>query len=70
MACDMCGKAVSDTAALVDGYATDEIKQVCPSCEKQINRFVWKARKLSNNFIFNLAKEMMQDERKRSGVFK
>ena len=70
MACDVCGKAVSETAALNDTYRTDEIKQVCSSCEKQITDFMWKARKLSNSFVFNLVKEMMQDKRKRSGVFK
>jgi hypothetical protein len=38
MACDICGKKGTTLSDLLDAYKTDDIKSICPACEKIVNR--------------------------------
>lgn len=37
MACDICGKVGTTLTPLRDIYQTDDIKDICPDCEKIVN---------------------------------
>lgn len=38
MACDICGKTGARLNDLRDAYQTDDIKSICPECEKIVNK--------------------------------
>jgi hypothetical protein len=38
MACDICGKTGTPLSDLREIYQTDEIKVMCPDCEKVVNK--------------------------------
>ena len=37
MACDICGKKGTSLTDLLDQYQTDDVKSICPECEKVVN---------------------------------
>lgn len=38
MACDICGKTGTPLGELINLYQTDDIKAICPDCEKVVNK--------------------------------
>lgn len=64
MACDICGKTGTNLVDLLPAYQTDDIKDICPSCEKIVNRKHGKLLSMVLNIKAELLKNFMQ-ERKR-----
>jgi ribosome-binding protein aMBF1 (putative translation factor) len=51
MACDICGKTGTHLVDLTNTYKTAEIQQVCPDCEKVLNKHVAKLRSVTGNIL-------------------
>jgi hypothetical protein len=67
MACDLCGAKGTPLANLLDGYKTEDIKAVCPACEKELNAKLWKIRAVLDGSMRTLLKRWMGE--KRAAVF-
>ncbi len=63
MACDICGKPAGNPETLVERYATEDIKEICSSCMKQVNDHLWKLRAMSNKMNESFLKQFMQNLR-------
>lgn len=50
MACDVCGKAVTDLVALREAYQGPTIKMVCRDCETEANKKLWEFRKIAQRW--------------------
>jgi hypothetical protein len=59
MACDMCGKVGVSLNSLLESYQTDDIKDICPTCEKEVNKQLSKLRSWTMKFTRNKLKEYM-----------
>lgn len=67
MSCDICGKVCGYTEVLVpllEGYQTDEIKQICSKCESNVNRHLFKLKNLSDGWVRLMLKMWMMNTRK------
>lgn len=49
MACDICGNNKESLADLRAIYQTDKVKQVCPACEKVLNKELSKLQSVVSN---------------------
>lgn len=67
MACDICGRNDKELTDLLEGYRTENIKQLCPSCEKIINDHLWKIRAVTMNINRSLLKRFMEAIKVRHG---
>lgn len=63
MACDLCGAKGTPLADLLDGYKTDDIKAVCPECERVLNKKLWKIRAVLDGSMQSLLKRWMGERR-------
>ena len=59
MACDICGKRGTSLTDLLDGYATAEIKSICPDCARIVNDKVWAIRSVTDGMTKTLIKRFM-----------
>lgn len=51
MACDICGKVGVSLVPLNTDYQTDAIKDICGTCESEVNTQLWKIRTLNHGFL-------------------
>jgi len=63
MACDICGKTGTPLADLMESYQTDEIKAICPACEKVVNDQKNKLQKWTGTLLSRLVKKFMHARR-------
>lgn len=69
MACDICGVVGTTLEPLHDQYQTREIKQICPSCARDVNAQLWKIRAINQSFLkVWLAKFMTNRKNKKGGA--
>lgn len=61
MACDICGKRGTSLAELRSVYQTDEIKAVCPDCEKVINGKLSALQKWASTAVRQLLKLFIRE---------
>ena len=66
MACDICGKVGTPLADLLDSYKTDEIKAICPECEKIVNAQKRKLQSWTFTLLERLLKQFMLVRRGKS----
>ena len=59
MACDACGKTGTSLSDLRSIYQTDEVKVVCPDCEKIINKQLGKLQTATSNIQISLLKRFV-----------
>ncbi len=59
MACDICGKTGTELIDLLDVYRTSEIKQICPSCVKEVEKCLFKIKALSAKMTSSLFSRFM-----------
>ena len=48
MACDICGKTGVYLEDFRKEYQTDDIKQACSKCVKEVNDHIWKIRHMND----------------------
>ena len=67
MACDICGKTDSGVRLvdLLKEYTTDDIKQMCLSCEKEVNDHLWKLRLMTAKMNQTWLKRFMEAMKER-----
>lgn len=63
MACDTCGKTGVDLVKLLDTYKTEEICDVCKDCEREINKQLWKIKKITGDIQQGLLRRFMTNMR-------
>ncbi len=63
MACDVCGKTGTDLVDLLSTYQTADIKSICPSCEKIVNRKHGKLLSMVLNIKAELMKNFMKERK-------
>lgn len=66
MACDTCGKTGVDLESVMPDYQTDDIKQICRSCNQLISDHRWKVRRMQNIMLFGMVKGFMVNFRERN----
>ena len=66
MACDICGKVGTPLADLLEPYQTDEIKAICPECEKVVNDQKRKLQSWTSTLLARLLKQFMRARRNKS----
>ena len=57
--CDICNEHPSAIVDLKQQYQTEDIKQICPSCEKVINKQLGKMHQLAAEMNQSLIKRFM-----------
>lgn len=65
MSCDMCQKTGTELNSLLGIYQTDEIKMLCPECEKIITKQLKRAQSVAHNIQCGLLKRFMAEFRKK-----
>ena len=60
MACDICSGNEKSLVDLRDEYKTENVRQICPSCEKVINDHLWKIRAVTTKINQSLLKRFME----------
>lgn len=60
MACDICSKNEKTLVDLRQEYQTENVKQICPECEKTINDHLWKIRAVTTKMNQSLLKRFME----------
>jgi len=60
MSCDICGENKLPVTTLREIYQTDEIKQVCPKCETEVNDHLWKLKNCDSTWIQRMLKKWME----------
>lgn len=63
MACDLCGKTGTRLADLLSIYATNDIKCICPACEKTVNRHLFKMKDVGDNMVRRLFKMYLRERK-------
>ncbi len=63
MACDICGKTGTRLEDLLSIYQTDDIKQICPECGKDVNKQLDKIKKLTSGLTRTFLKRFMKIKR-------
>jgi hypothetical protein len=63
MACDICNKKGVYLDDLHDWYQTDDIKQVCGDCTKDLNRQISKIKVMNQGFLERLIKRYMANKK-------
>lgn len=66
MACDICGKVGTPLADLLEPYQTDDIKAICPECERVVNNQKSKLRRWTDTLLARLLKQFMLVRRGKS----
>lgn len=61
MSCDICGANDKPLTNLLDTYRTKEIAQICPECEKIVNRKLLDIRVLTHGILKDLMKRFMAE---------
>ena len=59
MACDICSENGKTLVDLRPEYQTENVKQICPECEKTINYHLWKIRSVTTKMNQSLLKRFM-----------
>jgi hypothetical protein len=59
MSCDICGANDKPLVDLIDTYKTKEIAQICPECEKIVNRKLSDIRVLTHGILKDLMLRFM-----------
>lgn len=65
MSCDLCGKTGVELVYLRTSYQTESIKQICTSCEKEVDNHLDKIKSLSFNWVARVLKIWMRRRRMR-----
>jgi len=65
MACDICGKVGTYFEPLRDRYQTEEIKQACSDCVKEINDHIWKIREMNSKIEQSFIRKFMANMKRR-----
>lgn len=60
MACDLCAARGTRLIDLLSDYATDDVKQICPACEKVVNDHLWKVRAVTANMNKSLLRRFIE----------
>ena len=60
MACDICKENGKTLVDLRTEYQTENVKQICPECEKTINDHLWKIRAVTTKMNQSLLKRFME----------
>ena len=60
MACDICSSNEKTLVDLRTEYQTENVKQICPACEKTINDHLWKIRAVTTKMNQSLLKRFME----------
>lgn len=63
MACDICGKTGTVLESLNNQYQTEQIKEICPDCTRDVNNHLWDIRKLTQNILEVWLKRFMENRR-------
>jgi hypothetical protein len=63
MACDICGKTGTQLYTLLSSYQTEDIKAVCPDCDRVLTRKKGKVMSMLANMQQTLLKRFMQETR-------
>ena len=63
MACDICGKTGTGLESLNDQFQTDDIKEICPRCARDVNDHLWKIRALTSNILRIWLKRFMEERK-------
>ena len=50
--CDVCGRS-GEVVRLLDGYATQDVREVCEGCMRLIDDRLWKLQKADLSWIEN-----------------
>lgn len=66
MACDLCGAKGTTLSDLVPKYRTDEVRQICPACERMANNQIWKIRAYQEGVLKTLVKRWLNNTKKES----
>jgi hypothetical protein len=61
MACDICGKTGTQLYTLLSSYQTEDIKAVCPDCDKILTRKKSKVMSMLANMQAALLKRFMYE---------
>lgn len=61
--CDICHKETRDLADLREGYKTDDVQQICRTCERSVNDHLWKIRAVTDGFLKTAIKRFMENRR-------
>lgn len=64
MACDVCGNNDKRLEPLREIYATKEVRQICPDCEKVINKELRKIQTATTQIQIGWFKNMLNQLRK------
>ena len=65
MACDICGKTGTPLSDLREIYQTDEIKVMCPECEKIVNKQLCSIQSMTGRLQRALLKRFMGERKER-----
>jgi len=65
--CDVCGKKETVVYSLKFEYQTDDIAQVCGSCERDITAHLFKLKKMTRKMDQSWIKQFMVAMRERLG---
>ena len=63
MACDICGKKGCSLVQLYTQYQTDDIKDICGDCERDVNNHLWKIRSLNQGILERFLKRFMANKK-------
>lgn len=63
MACDICGATGQAHIDVRPNYQTDEIKAICPGCEKVVNEQAYKLMSWAQKLREELCKRFMRERR-------
>ena len=65
MACDICGKTGTPLSDLRGIYQTDDIKAICPDCEKVVNKQLDSIQSMTGRLQRALLKRFMGERKER-----
>jgi len=65
MACDICGKTGTSLSDLREIYQTDDIKSICPDCEKVVNKQLNSIQSVTGRLQCVLLKRFMGERKER-----
>jgi hypothetical protein len=63
MACDLCGKRGTHLAPLLSIYKTDDVQEICPECEKVVNKQLSKIQSMTTKIIITLMKRFLGERK-------
>lgn len=60
MACDICKKVGTGLVDLRDCYQTNTIKQICPDCERVVNKHLFAVQDMAHKMTTSLLVRFME----------